>query len=176
MWDYIGEGVPDLATDYPAVLFTGRTDDDDCPWTVGTMDDIFLADWTGSAWDVALDSGCPEVQIVDMHDPGVIPLPGGEFKVYVRNDATPPAAITIYYWDGDAWEDDTSDAVFYLDDGGTTLVDPGCVGNVDAFARFEGGVALEGMMVQIAEADPDTGDWCGVGLETPGIYFAELSN
>ena len=86
MWDYVGSGWDiDFDADTPLMMFTGLTHDDDCARPGASPDDIYLAQWSygSQVWNVVTESTspyCPVEEAEDVHDPGMLPLPGGEYK------------------------------------------------------------------------------------------------
>ena len=150
MWSYLGTPIVNFGSHEPAMVFTGELDDDDCPNLIGDSNDVFRATWdsTNTEWDVFMNSGCPAAQWVDRHDPGVFPLPGGEYKMYAQSDPISGNKISVIYWDGDSWEDEQNILV-HLD--GDTTDQNGCIGNVDVLVWKSGATVVEMMFAEALE-------------------------
>lgn len=181
MWDYIADPVPDMTSDSPTILFSGSPDGVTCSAVGGGQADIYQATWdpVGETWEVLMDGSCPDAIITDAHDPGIIPLPNGDFKAYVVDASH---ELVIHYYNGvtESWETGTSVVEIYFE-GDSTVVDHDCIANVDAFVHVDGG-PLEGMFFYLAPSDGafEVG-YCDQGSDYSGsaysnIYFAELQN
>ncbi len=174
VWDYIADGVPDLSSDTPSVVFSGQYDESTCTSPNGpTQAEIFWADWdtANAEWDVSMSGGCPVIQYENRHDPGIQVFPGGLVKMYVMQAEGNGAEFHLYYFDGFSWESQSATPVIYLDDGGTTEVEDDCLSNPAGIVRFEGGPQT-GLFLDIQGVGGD----CASGVANYGIYFAELSN
>ncbi len=154
MWNYVSEGAVDFGSDSPGMLFTGDTDGTTCSH-MGTEgpDDIFRATWdtSSSSWDIADDGGSPACPVSlgdsdDQHDPGVTPLPDGEFMTFVRQGSN----AYVHYWDPStsAWGDRAEFKVCYDHATGDECGDPAtycteitgdCIGNLDSMVTSVGG-------------------------------------
>lgn len=167
LWDYIADGALDFDNDVPGMVFTGEREAASC-YPGYDHSDIHMADWdpTGAAWDIEMVSGCAEIHVAEQHDPGVIPLPGGEFKMYSH---TTLGDIRVQYWDPVAgeWGDSASIEVVF-DDGSSTSVSNACLENVETLVRKGTGLADE---VMFARALAGTG--C---FSAGGIIYAEHTN
>ena len=177
MWDYLSNGPVDFSTDEPWMVFSGNTDNSDCTNPGSTSQpEIYRAEWdsTGGEWVVVDDGGsphaCPVVQgSNDRHDPGVVPLPDGSFKMYYKEGMDTPYVV---YWDpvGAEWEDEAEIQVF-LDDGGTTDVSF-CVENMDV-VKYDDDWASPNLMFFKADSDTQTS---GCFDDSSGILSAYQDN
>ena len=178
MWDYLSNGAVDFSTDEPWMVFTGTPDGEgqQCARPgEDDQDDIYLAEWdsTGGEWAVVDDGGtplCPVDQAVDRHDPAVVPLPDGAFKMYYKEGES---AEYVIYWnpDSEAWEDEAQIQI-YLDDGFATEIGD-CVENMDVVAHDDGG-STSFVMFFKGDSDLQTGGcfdggW-GILAADPGTY------
>ena len=129
-------------------------------------------------WDVDKEtvggSDCGEVHIEDGHDPGIIPMPFGEFKMYYRLGSE----VIVAYGDGTSWED--ASPVEFLWDGDSTGPTSDCVGNVTTLIH-DGGTIHEGMFFTLMDSDQPnctTGfdDSDGSTQDDRRIVFAEHTN
>ncbi|MCB9763781.1 MAG: hypothetical protein H6739_28690 [Alphaproteobacteria bacterium] len=180
MWDYIADPVPDMTSDAPSILFSGSPDGSTCTAVGGGQADIYQATWNPSSeeWEVVMDSGCPKAIFEDAHDPGVIPLPNGDFKVYVVDSSHD---VTIHYYNailGD-WESDTSNPEIHF--AGPVTVTHDCIANVDPFVYVDGD-KYNGMFLYIHDSGVgfESGT-CTQGSDDSGstysnLFFAELQN
>jgi hypothetical protein len=99
-----------------------------------------------------------------MHDPAMIPLPLGEFKVYARLGL---GDIYVMYWNDflQEWEDETAIEIFF--DGGSTDIN-GCFGNVETAVYRD-----ESTIVEVMFAKADDGPPC---FSIAGILYARHDN
>lgn len=161
IWNYVDRPV-NFGVDEPRMVFTGRGDLTLC---AEDSDDIIEAGWdTGGDWDVPSTSPCPDSVVTDRHDPGVIPLPEEEFKMYVRGDEM-NVHHYVHYWDGSTWDEGRFIAIYFDDE--TTFVPEQCLENGDAIV-FPGTPPKEGLFFR---ASPEPG--C---FDVGGIVFAEHIN
>ena len=183
MFGYVSNGAIDWSTDTPSMIFTGSPDGTTCPKIEGDQDDLYRAVWnpSGSTWDVVVNgSGCPVAQggsydgkNGDQHDPGVMPLPGGAFKMYAERGQ---GTLLVSYWSPSAgWEDATVLRVV-LDDGspGSRTVVNDCVDNMDVVV-WAGPPPVEAMFFKAVEDDA-TNDCFVADGGTPGILYARHEN
>jgi len=179
--DYIGNGWSiNFDTQTPKMIFTGANDDGtssadgDCSATGTGQDDLYAAVWNNSSelWDVATDSGspdCPVDESEDRHDPGIIPLPGDEYKRYAFEGLD---TLHVAYWNGSTWEDESAVLVHFDDGSGGagSAVDPYCFDNPDAIVYHDGS-PVEGMFLHLME------DWGAHScFDDAGIAYAEHIN
>ena len=186
VWDYVADGVPDLTSDSPLMVFTGQPDGTNCVDVGDDSSDIYMATWSPgtSTWVPydGVDSGtCADAIVPDAHDPAVTPLPAGEFKMYSVN--TNDHDIIIHYYDGTKWESDTATVTVRWDDAASpqTPVDQDCIANVATVARMVSGTGREAMFMYVARKDTDFEEQvCDAGSDFTGagsrIYAAELQN
>jgi hypothetical protein len=170
-WDYVlnTAGV-NLLLDEPMMFFTGAPDGAVCSDQGTAADDIYLARWNGSIWDLDLDGGgCPASYLDDFHDPGITPLPFDEFKVYVQERSEIGFDFWVYYWDGSALVDGAQIEIYF---DGAGAIDENCLENIDTFVHVSGGNLHEGAFFK-ATADTSSNDCFTTG---GGIVFAELDN
>ena len=182
-WSYIEDPYIDKGTDSPFMIFQlQRPGAGSC--ADSGYDDIGKAtgDWdTGDGrweWTVETDGGspdCPVVHIEDGHDNTLIPLPGGEYKLYYKEYGTDTFYVT--YWDGSTWGDDA--AIEFVWDGSTTSgPDNECISNISALVHKNGAVIHEGMFFLLL--DSDLCDATGLHHSSSGydsaIVFAEHVN
>ena len=173
LWDYVGGGwAIDFGADTPMMMFTGAPDGTSCTRPGDIRDDIYLAQWSysSSAWGVFTDGGspdCPEEEAIDVHDPAMIPLPGGEFKRYVAYDDGGNRYILVKYWNGSSWEDQSAVEIVF-DDGSDTPLTGTCIGNVDTLVYKNGATTYEGMFMHVS-----SGTGCP---DNCGIIYAEHVN
>lgn len=159
------DGAIDFDSDRPMMLFSGTAES-----CLAPPDDLLAGTWDGSAWEIPTAGSCPDVQIDDAHDPGVMPLPGGSFKAYVQIGAD---AYEVCYYEDGAWTDCAEVEIAF--DDGTMLgeLDPSlgaCTDNFDALAHRSGGRLHEGGFLHAF-----TGGDCFAEGEG-GILFAEHRN
>ncbi len=148
LWDYLETPVLDFDEAVtPGMVFTGKTTyvtTEDCYNDHGE-DDILQADWSGS-WVLQRDGeGCVESKWDQYHDPGVIPLPDGAFKMYAKLLS---GDISVIYWDPVAkvWEDEQT---IEINLGGTsTDMNNSCFQNPDTAVYVEGSTINEIMFVR----------------------------
>ena len=167
IYDYIGLGAWDPDVDDLSLIFTGS------PGSCGTgPDDVFLAEWTGSAWDVPVSGSCALPEWADRHDPGVIPFPDGGFKAYLHKDLD---FFEVCYHNGVAWEY-CREIEFVFDDGFETAINPACLENIDTLVFIDGG-PQEGGFVKIW-VDRTTPQYPSAVscFDTAGIAFIEHTN
>lgn len=189
-FDYVANptGV-DFSSDAPSMVFTGLGECETAP-----PDDIYMATWDSaqSEYDVAMESGtpvCADVVADGHHDPGVIPLPGGAFKMYVKKQHE---KFVIYYFDGTDWEAETAEVNFCLDhdtadpcsDVSTYCADPKlttgrqfderCLENIDAVLFADGTSASAGVFTAVS--DDIAIEECDLSMAHKGILFWELGN
>lgn len=190
MWSVIANGPPDLSTDTPSILVTGGPDgstcadvDSDDADTDAGPDDIYMATWDPSAgWEMVdgPDGGsCPDVLIADAHDPGVTPLPSGDFKIYVVTTST--HEVRTYYYHAGAIEVAYATPVFDWDPAGSIHISHGCLANIDSFAFVDGSGPHEGMFVYVHQGGTFQSSSCTGGLVNANandnrMFFAELQN
>ena len=187
--NYVEDPVVEFASEEPSLLFTGQMDST-CSAYSGESD-IMQAWWDAGAqaWDMDVDGSCPDGTIgEDRHDPGVIPLPEGEFKVYMQHGAGDGADdgghIEVCYWNGTLWED-CQDVEFAFDDGSSRGVSPNsmglgtlaeiyeCVANIDAIVFIESGTVYEGAFLKAATWTTHDSDACFLN---GGVLYAEHRN
>jgi hypothetical protein len=194
MWSYVAEGAVDFTSDSPGMLFTGANDDSECTHKGDAgPDDIFRAEWdsSSSAWDIVDDAGSPACPVSlgngdDQHDPGVTPLPNGEFATFVRLGS----GAYVYYWDPatSTWGDGAEFKICYDHATGDECGDPStycteitadCIGNIDSLVTSVGS-PNGGLFFLVKESGaPFAGGNCtdGVGSGKPeGILFADGQN
>ena len=188
MWSYVAFPTFDLdGTDEPWMVFTGSPDAHwdnpdtgwtaNCPQVEGDQDDLYRAEWDGTAWSVVVDAnGCPVPQSGydtsgDLHDPGIAPLPGGEFKMYAKRGLTD---VYVAYWnDSDQeWEDETPIEIV-LDDATATDVTK-CVDNIDVV--LHAGPPPTELMFFKARPDVDTSGCFDADPVDLGVLYAEHAN
>lgn len=151
---------------------SGNTSVGYCAAVGDGSDDLYQSVWSGSAWAVDVDGGspsCGEAYVEDRHDPGIIPLPDDEFKMYVWDHDTAPV---VMYWNDDlgVWEDETTFEI-WLDDGFTTEV-TACAKNLDVVVHVDPPVVREQMFFRAVREFDSTG--CFVGAEwAMGVLSAE---
>ncbi len=184
-WNYISDAYIDSGTDQPFMMVKmGRPAADECSDT-GLYDDIGRADgaWDSGTstwkWEVETDGGspdCPVVHIEDGHDNTMIPLPGGEFKLYYKDWSTEEWYVT--YWNGAVWEDDA--LITFEWDGSSSGPDHDCIENPSAVVHVDGASINEAMAFRLL--DSDNCPFGGTGLDDDpfvndaAIVFAKLSN
>ena len=183
MWDYLAEGPVDFSTDDPWMVFTGTADDDPSPYGgcenpgIDGQDEIYRAEWdySGGEWDVVDDGGAPHICPIvqgsdDRHDPGVVPLPDGSFKMYYKQEYD---TLYVIYWNplSEAWEDEAEIQVF-LDDGGTTDISA-CVENMDVL-KYDDDWSSPNLMFFMGERDDGISHTCFD--DGPGILSAYQDN
>ncbi len=193
MWDYVAEGAVDYASDSPGLLFTGQVDGTTCP-DLGIPpgpDDMYRAEWdsSASAWDVVDGMPCPTPMGDgnNQHDPGVTPLPDGEFMAFVK---IAEAEARVYYFDPgtEVWEDDRDIRICF--DSGTdpcgspatdcTEITTDCVANIDSIVTSSG-TPQGGLFFYVAHSgqNPFEGASCTSGLATTtnrGVVYAKGGN
>jgi hypothetical protein len=153
-WNYIDDPWLVEGEDEPVMLFTfERPDTGDC-FDTGT-DDIAWADgsWSNSpgewSWTVETDGSCPDcpvVQVGEGHDPGLIPLPDGEQKMYYKQGGS----FYVVYWNDSVWED-ASPITFLWGGSGSDGPSPICIGNITTLVHRSGSVVHEGMFLRLQD-------------------------
>lgn len=178
-WDYGEDGALDFAEDRPAMLISGDKHD----LCAGGLapDDIYQADWDGTAWvvPVAWDERnaryCPEHTDPRGHDPAILPLPADGFKAYwMAPDGSSAQIHYVCYTDDLVTWEDCAEIELAFDDGtrlgaqDTSLWD--CVGNMDAVSLPGRLASMEGAFFQSSRGPACFGPGGG------GIVFAEHRN
>ncbi len=188
MHNYVDHPTLNLTTGDYSMVFTGAPDGTTCTQVSTNQDDLYRAEWdtTNQEWDVVLSSGCPEPQGSygtymgspqdgDMHDPGVLPLPDGEFKMYAEREQ---GTLFVLYWNpvSEEWEDVTEIEI-YLDDGSGGFGDDAsaCIDNIDVVVN-PGPPPVEAMFFKARAASQTSGCFVGSGSEAPGILYAKHNN
>jgi hypothetical protein len=150
------------------------------PWVVPTY--VYTATWTPGtpgSWSVAYGTSpnCPTITTTGRHDPAVIALPGGEYKVYVHRGLE---EFEVLYFDGATWSA-PRDIVLAFDDGaggytvpsgGTTSLHK-CLENLDTFVWHDGQTGYEGAF---AKANLDNLNDASDCFDSSGILFLEHRN
>lgn len=170
---------------------TGRFHNPTQPWVTGAEDGTgdFVRLFKAGAWDLPTSGTCPDGTVwSDRHDPGVIPLPGGQFKMYVQEgtglSAPDGGHIEVCYTNGATWGD-CRDVEFAFDDGSRRGVKPNdmglgslaelyeCLENIDTIVYAAGGSVYHGAFLKANTWTTNDAQSCfGAG----GIVFAELRN
>jgi hypothetical protein len=187
LYDYIATPWVVAGTNMPTLLFQMlRPSLGNCA-DAGPTDDLGWADGTWSSdgwtWDVQTETAapfCPVVQVDDVHDNTMIPLPNGEFKVYYKEAATHD--FKVVYWNGTDWEDEAN--IEFTWEGSTTLgPTDDCAENVATVIYSSGGAPKEGMAMKMLDTNdcPNFGTIGSTGLDSGGgsqaaIVFANLDN
>ncbi len=172
LWDYIANGwAIDFSSDEMGMLFTGAPDGTTCsqlppPPELGAPDDLYSALWASSSWSVLMDSGCPDAESEDRHDPAMILLPGAEFKRYAFEGTK---TLDVAYWNCSSWEDE-SEVIVVFDDGSETEVDETCFDNPDTLVYKNGATTIEAMFVHVLD-DPGC-----FSATTAGVVYATHEN
>ena len=155
VWDYLGDPWLDVGEDTPDMLFTfeppssgdcAGSAPDDIAWATGAYD-TGSSEW---AWTVETleDTGghdCVEVHEEDGHDPGLIPLPGDEMKMYFKKNDL----FYVGYWNGSDWVDASQINIWWEDssDGPSHS----CIGNVTTLVHRIGNDIHEGMFMRLQD-------------------------
>lgn len=84
----------------------------------------------------------PVVHIDDRHDNTMLPLPGGEFKLYYKDWSSQDWYVT--YWDGSDWVDDALIEFYW--DGSASGPSNDCIENPAALVHNEGAGGLNAAM------------------------------
>ena len=156
MLGYIEDPTVDFSVDNPMMLFSGKTDH-----TYGDagLGDVFQAEWdTGTeSWDTPNNgSSYAYDAIADYHDPGIVPLPNGEFKGYFKsNNAINTVAsfqVCYYAYTGSAWEwgDCTPIELGFEGAGAQVPALPFCLNNIDTIVMIDENGPHEGAFFQAA--------------------------
>lgn len=181
MWEYIANGAVDFATDEPRMLLSGSPESPGCASALAA-DNLYVASWDISGtpfWDIATSGSCPTDAISASHDPGVIPLPNGEFKAYYRDGMT---QYYVAYWDGSGWVDETAIDLAFDDstyDGSINSTLQTCLENVDALVYINSGTPVEGAFFREVKHDGSNGCFSADGTSGGafgGIVYAEHRN
>ncbi len=183
-WNYLGDPYIDAGTDYPFMMFNMKRPGSSSCADPGSHDDVARAEgaWNGLTWDwtVVTDGGspdCPVVQVTDVHDNTLVPLPNGEYKLYYKQWNSPYEWYVIY-WDGATWGDEVP--IDFDWDGSSSGPSHDCIENVSAVVHVTSGTARSAMAFKLLD-----GAGCGTGLDDDGgvnagddaaIVFAELTN
>lgn len=181
MWNLIDDGIPDMTSDTPSILFTGNLDGSTCAVVGGAEDDVYEATWDPSTgWIVRDDDAddCPDPVITDAHDPGITPLPADSYKIYAMDSSHD---LTTWYMHDDTIEADTATPQIKWGNAPQNVVTPDCIADVDTFAFVDGSGPHEGMFLYIAETDETfQSGTCTSGTRKTfgkqGVYFARLTN
>ena len=204
MWNFLEHPVIEFTVDDPWMLFSGNMSGD-CADYVFQDENLGPADLMQAQWqsglgfwemetdEVDTDLFCP-VDLVheDRHDPGIIPLPQGEFKAYFQEDSGSTSDDGGHIWEcylhQDTWQDCTEIELAFDDgttdgllpaDFGFTLADLyECVANIDTVvywtgSEFQHAAFLHASTQEPYDSDPGDPQWC---FSEGGILFAELRN
>lgn len=171
IWGSLFGDYVDFGSDTPVMVFTGSPGSGaDCD---GFADDIYTATWNpGSAtWSVPYvtsPKNCPTITITDRHDPGILPLPFGEAKMYLQSGLT---EFQVYHSDGTTWFGPSAITIGFDDgSGGYSLGTPSlhtCLENIEIIIYHDGQTGFEGAFFKA-----NTGSCFSAG----GILFAEHRN
>ena len=190
VYDYIATPWVVAGTNMPTLLFQMLRPAAGSCADAGAYDDLGWADGTWSSggwtWDVQTETAtpyCAVVQVDDVHDNTMIPLPNGEFKVYYKQSGTHD--FKVIYWNGTDWEDE-ADIEFTWEGSTTSGPTDDCAGNVATVIYASGGAPREGMAIRLQDTNLCPKKLAGgvsVGLNDPttGIdesatVFANLDN
>ena len=194
LWDYIANPEVNFDSDTPGFLFTGKKDSSCVSSPDTNAPDVMQAGWiTGSpgSWQLGTSGTCPDAPVLeDHHDPSMIPLPNGEFKLYsqISSGGVDPDGghIEVCIWNGLEWED-CRDIVLAFDDTTRRGVLPNdmglgtlaeiyeCVANIDTIVYPDPPDVHHGAFLHTR-----TGNTKDVPARpcftSGGIVFAELAN
>jgi len=146
-----------------------NTDADDIGKATGSWDST-AGQWE---WTVTTDTGspdCPVIQTDNAHDPGLIPLPGGEYKMYFVEGGV----LNVAYWDGSAWED-KAPIVLRWDGSSSSGPSHACAENPSTLVHKRGSIIREGMFFRLmdtllcVEQTHGSGETCGDHSSTVGL-------
>lgn len=193
--DYVAYGAA-TPTDEPFMLFTGNThtqtsaDDPERCSIGGTTADLYQLtyDASGELWSMPLDTGtaCPDgVVMEDVHDPGVIPLPNGAFRVYYQVNLD---SFEVAFWNGTSLEEGVP-LLIAFDDTSTYGITAGglygsgnrpdlgaCLENIDTLVFPDPPTVHEGAFFKAGITGYDNSDPTDDCFVDGGIVFAEHRN
>lgn len=160
------DGAVNFQRDRLRMVFTGQRTYECGSGRPTGGDDVYMAIWSpaAKAWAVNSTSGCPDENVDQRHDHGLIALPRGEWKMYAKKDNK---EYKVIYFTGASWENEQDIDISF--DGGSA-VDHACLENIYTLSHRGGGQYYQGGFVRTKP-----GDEC-FGRTGGGVAYLELQN